>query len=106
MGAIIYILIFILSLAVIVLSVYVSSIEMSIVHLENGRKPEARVSLMGYVIFPVFFMGVVYLGNMLSHGLGWYLVFVLFFMVALHTGITLPKKIKKYNELLDRHTGS
>ncbi len=102
----IYILIFIISLVVIAVNVYASGIERNIVHLENGREPNAGVSLMGYIVFPIFFIGVAYLGNMMSQGLGWYLVFGLFTLSALRTVIMLPRQVKKYNELLKQRSGS
>lgn len=90
----------------IAVNIYASGIQGNIVHLENGREPDAGVSLVGYVIFPAFFTGVAYLGNMMSHGLGSYLVFGLFTLSALHTVITLPKQVKRYNELLKQRSCS
>lgn len=95
-----------LSLAVIAVNVYASGIQENIVHLENGREPNTGVSLMGYIIFPIFFIGVAYLGNIMSQGLGWYLVSGLFILSALHTTITLPKQVKRYNELLKQRSDS
>lgn len=95
-----------LSLAVIAVNVYASGIQGNIVHLENGREPNTGVSLTGYIVFPIFFIGVAYLGNIMSQGLGWYLVSGLFILSALHTTITLPKQVKRYNELLKQRSDS
>jgi|GEM_PF-4196039 len=44
----VYIIIFLLSLVAIVINVYGALIEQNIVHMENGRKPNAGVSLVFY----------------------------------------------------------
>lgn len=90
----------------IAVNIYASGIQGNIVHLENGREPDAGVSLIGYVVFPPFFIGVAYLGNLMSYGLGWYLVFGIFILSALHTATTLPKQVERYNELLKQPSGS
>jgi len=91
---------------VIVVSVYSAGLEGNIVHLENGREPNAGVSLMFYVVLPPFFIGLAYLGNMVVDKLGWYITFGLFGIIAVHAAITLPKQIKKYNLLLEKRSGS
>ena len=53
-----YLLIFLLSIVAIAVSVYAAGIEGNIVHLENNREPDAGVSLLGYILFPIFFIGV------------------------------------------------
>ncbi|WP_146106821.1 hypothetical protein [Vibrio chagasii] len=95
-----YLLIFVLSLVAIVFSVYAAGIEGNIIHLENGREPNAGVSLFGYISFPIFFVGAAYLGNTLSYGVGWYISFGLFLIIFLYSAFTIPRKIKKYNVLL------
>ena len=73
-----YTIIFILSVFAIAINVYAAVVEGNITHLKNNRKPEAGVSLMGYIVFPMFFMGIAYLGNMFFYGLGWCISFGLF----------------------------
>jgi hypothetical protein len=99
----IYAIIFLLSLVAIVINVYASGIEGNIIHLENGREPSAGASLIGYIIFPIFFMGIAYIGNMVSYGIGWYIAFGLFFIVFLHAAVTIPKSVKKYKHLLSNY---
>lgn len=101
-----YILIFILSIVAITLSVYAAGIEGNIVHLENAREPNAGVSLVGYIFFPIFFLGVAYIGNMLSYGLGWYISFGLFTLIFLYSTFTMPRALKKYNALLEQRNRS
>jgi hypothetical protein len=102
----IYILIFLLSLVVVAISIYAALVGGNIKHLENGRHPDAGVSLVGYVIFPVFFLGIAYLGNRISSGLGWYIAFGILSLVLMYTASTLPKQIQKYNALLKQRIQS
>ena len=97
---------FLLSLVVVAISIYAALIAGNITHLENGRDPDAGVSLVGYIGFPVFFIGIAYLGNLISGGLGWYVVFGLFGSVFVYMAFTLPKQIKKHNALLKQKSGS
>lgn len=101
-----YILVFLLSLVVVAISIYAALIGGNVTHLENGREPDAGVSLVGYMVFPVFFIGIAYLGNLFSDGLGWYVVFGLLGLVFVYTVLTLPKQVKKYNALLKQKSGS
>ncbi|WP_444997159.1 hypothetical protein [Aliikangiella sp. IMCC44359] len=101
-----YTLIFILSIAVIAVSVYAAGIEGNIVHLDNDREPSAGVSLFGYILFPIFFVGVAYIGNMLFYGLGWYISFGLFSLIFLYSTFTIPRRVKKYNALLKQRNSS
>ncbi|WNO11272.1 hypothetical protein [Teredinibacter sp. KSP-S5-2] len=74
--------------------------------MENGREPNAGVSLVGYIVFPVFFLGLAYVGNLIFNDLGWYIVFGLFSVIFLHAVFTIPKAIKKHNELLKNRESS
>ncbi len=100
----IYTIIFLLSLVAVVINVYASGIEGNIIHLENGREPSAGVSLISYIIFPIFFMGIAYIGNRVSYGMGWYITFGLFCVVFLHAAVTIPNSVKKYKKLLRKHS--
>ncbi len=96
----VYIIIFLLSLVAIVINVYGALIERNIVHMENGRKPNAGVSLVCYIVFPIFFVGLACVGNLIIDRLGWYITFGLFFIIFLHAAITLPKMTKRYKKML------
>jgi membrane protein insertase Oxa1/YidC/SpoIIIJ len=67
-----------LSLVAVALSIYTALNGGNIIRLETGLESDARVSFVGYIIFPVFFVGIAYLGNLLVDGLGWHVVFGLF----------------------------
>ncbi len=97
---VIYILIFLLSLVVVAVSVYSSGLEGNIVHMENGREPDAGVSLIWYVLLPPFFMGIGYIGNLVLNNLGWLIVFSLFLLIAVYSAISIPKQSRKYKALL------
>ncbi len=102
----IYLLIFILSLLVCLVSIYSEGLTGNINHMENGREPNAGVSLIGYIIFPLFFIGLAYIGNILLENLGWYAVFTLFGIIAVYALITIPWNIRKYNALIKKRKGS
>lgn len=87
------------SIAVVVVCVYSQIIAANIAHIKNGREPDAGVSLVGYVIFPLVFLGSAYLGNAVKQHLGFYIVFILFGVFVLYAAVALPRQKKIYNAL-------
>lgn len=101
-----YVLILILSIVLIVVNIYGSLLGGNITHLENNREPNAGVSIIFYIFFPVFFMGLAYIGNALLYGLGWRISLGLLVFILLYSAIEIPRLEKKYNALLKERDNS
>ena len=95
-----YILIPILFIFLCILDIYESTLNANIVHLKNGREPNAGITLMPYLFLIFFFMGTAYILNLLIEDLGFYIIFTLFGIYALFTIFTLPRTVKIFNQLL------
>ena len=101
-----YILISVLSIYICVINIYQSGLNGNIAHMENGKEPNAGVSLVSYIFVPVFFIGIAYIGNLMVTNLGWYSVLTFFGIYILHFLFTIPKELAKYNRLLNERNNN
>lgn len=95
-----YVLILILSIVLIVVDIVRAILDGNITHLENNREPNAGVSIIFYIFFPVFFIGLAYIGNAWLYGLGWCMSFGLLALNLLCLAVYVPRKMTKYKALL------
>ena len=79
---------------------YCSCLQGDITHMENGREPNAGVTVIPYVLFPVFFIGIAYIGNIFAQNLGLKIAFSLIGIIIISHILSIPKSLKRYNELL------
>lgn len=89
-----------------VVSVYWADVDGNIAHMENGREPDAGVSVIGYIVVPIFFIGIAHLGNFVLGELGWLVIYAFFVAFVIYTILSLPRQVKKYKELLRERTKS
>jgi phosphoglycerol transferase MdoB-like AlkP superfamily enzyme len=75
--------------------------------MENGREPNAGVSLMGYIIvIPIFFTALAFAGNWIFGNDGWRIIYAFFAFLVAYTLIVLPRLYIKYKNMLQEWDGS
>ncbi|HEY8942117.1 MAG TPA: hypothetical protein VIM59_18115 [Cellvibrio sp.] len=100
-SSILYFLLLVTSFALCCAGSYQEILRGNIVHLQNGREPNAGVALFPTIPFvQAMHFGIVYGLNLAQENLGWYVITVYFSLAILCLCYMISKLKAEYNKLV------